>query len=191
MWLLLHGPLSLNQPCHYCHDRRSWDHMCRSLCACKNFVSQCKWMVSTHINILNILMWSHIPCKHQAVWVQRHTLGICILHVLVFDKSSLIYIDLLSQGPGLNLFSEVWATSMAALASPSSLLPHHLTLKFTDYCHRNVAIFTCLRRLFNGSVFPCTAITQQLQIIKGLRKGAVRVVHIGKLLTANLRPLHE
>lgn len=118
--------------------------------------------------------------------------GICILHVLVFDKSSLIYIDLLSQGPGLNLFNEVWATSMAALTPPSPLLPHHLTLKFTDYCHRNVAIFTCLRRLFNGSVFPCAAITQQQQIIKGLRKEAVRVVHIGKLLNANFtRPLRE
>lgn len=136
-------------------------------------------------------MWSHVPCKHQVVWVQGHTLGICILHVLVFDNSSVIYIDLLSQGPGLNLFSEVWATSMAALAPPSSLLPHHLTLKFTDYCQHNVAIFTCLRRLFNGSVFSCTAITQHLQIFKGLRRGVVRVVHIGKLLNANLRYLRE
>lgn len=45
------------------------------------------------------------------------------------------YIDLLSQGPRLNLFSEVWLVSIAALA-PSI----HLTLKFTDQCHLNVAI---------------------------------------------------
>lgn len=45
--------------------------------------------------------------------------GICNLEPLVFHNLSLMCIDLLSRRPGFDLFSEVWSTSVAALAAPS------------------------------------------------------------------------
>lgn len=45
--------------------------------------------------------------------------GICNLEPLVFHNLSLMCIDLLSRRPGFDLFSEVWSTSVAALAPPS------------------------------------------------------------------------
>lgn len=67
------------------------------------------------------------------------------LYLSIYHWYIYIHIDLLSQGPRPNLFSEVWRISTAALA-PSC----HLTLQFTDQCHLNVAI---LHSFLNGFIF--------------------------------------
>lgn len=108
----------------------------------------------TNISVLTCQYHHSLPVNttlHQTVLVHVHV-RICTLQLLVFNNLSLIYIDLLSQAPRLDLFREVWSISTAGLAPPFLCSPSIWPANLQTTAVVIWPFFTCLKGLLNSFI---------------------------------------